>query len=71
VDGALRGRLGGVRGYEGVSGGVQGAFCVRNGSGLAEKWTTVSPWMAAVKAVTAKLGKRVGPLGTVVSAAAT
>ena len=28
---------------EGVVGGVQGVFCVRNGSGQAEKWTSVSP----------------------------
>jgi len=26
----------------------QGVFCVGNGSGLAEKWTSVSPWMAAL-----------------------
>jgi hypothetical protein len=35
-------------GYEGVSGGVQSAFCVRNGSGGAHKWTSVSPCYTAV-----------------------
>jgi len=27
--------------------GVQGVFCIRKGSGLAEKWTSVSPWWVA------------------------
>ena len=26
-------------------GGLGGVFCVRNGSGSAEKWTNVSPWL--------------------------
>ena len=29
----FKGCLGGARGYNGVSGGVKGVFCVRNGSG--------------------------------------
>jgi len=28
---------------QGVLGGVEGVFCVRNGSGWAEEWTSVSP----------------------------
>jgi hypothetical protein len=32
---------------QGVVGGVYGVFCVRSGSGLAEKWMSVSLWREA------------------------
>ena len=44
VQGVVLGVAEGVFGRcQGVLGDVQGAFCVRNGSGSAEKWTSVSP----------------------------
>jgi hypothetical protein len=46
IGGASRGYLGVCRECQecqGILGGVQGAFCVRKGSGSAERWTSVSP----------------------------
>jgi len=43
IGGVFRGRLGGVLQMLGVLRGVWGVPCVRNGSGRAEKWTSVSP----------------------------
>jgi hypothetical protein len=44
-------------GCQGISGGVLVVFCVRNGLGLAEKWTSVSPWFQAIRiAVNDELG---------------
>ena len=34
-------------GIGGIRGGLRDACCVRNGSGWANKWTSVSPWVEA------------------------
>ena len=36
-----------LTGCQRVSGCTWGTFCVRNGSGRAEKWTSISPWSKA------------------------
>ena len=43
IGGAFRSSLAVFMRYQGVLGGAQGVFCVRNGSGWAETWTSVSP----------------------------